>query len=241
MNIGNIMGNLGTIIGLVCGCGGGLLAVGVSGFFIYRMIKGNAQTRNLLQTGIPAAAVILALEDTGLRINDQPQAKVTLQVNPTDRPAFQAVIKRVFNPFELGSVAPGAQVQVRFDPNDQTKVAIESLGGGMGSMGSAPANPAMQSALLAQDQYYAQLRTTGVEANATILTATNLNIRNENTSWVFKLTFDITTATGEHFQSETQAAIADASQYKYQPGKRVIVRYDPNNRSQVALVRAVEG
>ncbi len=244
MNLNDIFSNLGAVIGVVCGCGGGLLAVGISGFFIFRMIQGNAQRRNLLQTGVPAPAVIMSIEDTGLRVNDQPQAKVTLQVTPTDRPPFQAVIKQVFSPFDLGSLVPGGSAQVRFDPNDMTKVTIESLGGGMGAagmMGGVPANPALQSAMLAQDQYYAQLRATGVEANATILTSTNLNIRNENTAWVFRLTFDVTTATGEHFQSETQAAIVDASQYKYQPGKKVIVRYDPNNRAQVALVRAVEG
>ncbi len=243
MSLNGIMSNLGAIIGIVCGCGGGLLAVGISGFFIFRMMRGNAQARNLLQTGVPASAMIVSIEDTGWRVNDQPQAKVTLQVTPTDRPPFQAVIKQVFSPFDLGSLVPGGSAQVRFDPNDTTKLVIESLGGGMaaGMMGGAPANQALQSAMLAQDQYYAQLRNTGLEANAMILTSTNLNIRNEDTAWVFRLTFDVTTATGEHFQSETQAAIADASQYKYQPGKKVIVRYDPNNRSQVALVRAVEG
>ncbi len=242
MNINDIIGNLGAIIGIVCGCGSGLIAVGVSGFFIYRMIKGNSQTRNLLQTGVAAPAVILSIEDTGWRINDQPQAKVTLQVNPTDRPPFQAVLKQVFSPFDLGSLTPGAPAQVRFDPSDPSKITIESLGGGnMGAMApSAPANQALQSAMLAQDQYYEQLRKTGVEATATILSSTNLNIRNDDVAWVFKLTFDVTMATGEHFQSETQAAIVDASQYKYQPGKRVIIRYDPNNKAQVALVRSLE-
>lgn len=247
MNISGIMSNLGTIIGVVCGCGSGLIAIGVSGFLIFRMVKGNAQTRNLLKTGIPAPAVILSIEDTGWRVNDQPQAKVTLQVTPSDRPPFQAVIKQVFSPFDLGSLVPGGAAQVRFDPTDPTKVTIESLGGGnMGGMmqpgAAAPvSNPALQSAMMAQDQYYAQLRTTGVEATARILTATNLNIRNDDVAWVFRLTFDVTTATGEHFQSETQAAIVDASQYKYQPGKKAIIRYDPNNKAQVALVRAVEG
>jgi hypothetical protein len=67
-----------------------------------------------------------------------------------------------------------------------------------------------------------------------------LNIRNDDVAWVFRLTFDVTTATGEHFQSETQAAIVDASQHKYQPGKEVYIRYDPANKAQVALVKAIE-
>lgn len=242
MNFSDLMSNIGVIIGVVCGCGGGLLAVGISGFFIYRMIKGQAQTRTLLQTGVPAQAVIVSVQDTGVYINEQPQGRVTLQVTPTDRPPFQAVITRVFSPFELSSVGPGATVQVRFDPNDTSKVAIESFGGGnAGGMNASVNNQQLQAAMMAQDQYYAQLRITGTEAKAKILTATNLNIRNDNIAWVFRLTFDVTAPTGEHFQSETQAAIGDTAQHKYQPGKEVIVRYDPAKRDQVALVRALEG
>ena len=240
MNLSGLMSNLGTIIGVVCGCGSGLIAVGVSGFFIYRMVKGNAQTRTLLQTGVSAPAVIVDIQDTGMRINDYPQARVTFQITPTDRPAFQAVVTRTFSPFELGSLVPGASAQVRFDPNNPSKVAIEALGGGGNAGMAAVNNQVLQSSMMAQDQYYAQLRITGVEARAKILTATNLNIRNDDVAWVFRLTFDVTTATGEHFQSETQSAIVDASQHKYQPGKEVFIRYDPNNKAQVALVRAVE-
>jgi hypothetical protein len=239
MNLSGLMSNIGTIVGIVCGCGGGLLAVGISGFIIFRMIRGNAQTRNLLQTGVSAPAVIVSIQDTGVRINDYPQARVTFQVTPADRPAFQAVVTRTFSPFDLGSLVPGAAAQVRFDPNDISKVAIESFGGGNAGM-AAVNNQVLQSSMMAQDQYYALLRQTGVEARAKILTATNLNIRNDDVAWVFRLTFDVTTATGEHFQSETQAAIVDASQYKYQPGKEAYIRYDPNNKAQVALVRAIE-
>jgi hypothetical protein len=241
VNPNDIMTNLGAIIGVVCGCGIGALAIGISGFLIFRLIRGQAQTRTLLQTGVPAPAVIVSVQDTGVLINDQPQARVTLQVTPTDRPPFQATITQVFSLFEVGSVVPGATVQVRFDTNDVSKIAIESFGarnaGGTGGV----ENPQLQAAMMAQDQYYAQLRITGTEAKAKILTATNLNMRNDNVAWVFRLTFDVTTPTGEHFNSETQAAIVDASQPKYQPGKEVIVRYDPANKAQVALVRAVEG
>ncbi len=242
MDLGNLMANLGTIIGVVCGCGGGLLAIGISGFFVYRMIQGNNQRNALLQNGVSAPATIVDIQDTGLRVNDQPQARVTLQVTPADRAPFQAVIKQVFSPFDLGSLVPGGAATVRFDPNDTSKLTIDSLGGGAAGGGamSAASQQQLQNSMMAQDQYYASLRQTGVEATATILTSTNLNIRNDNVAWVFRLTFDVAAPTGEHFQSETQAAIVDASQYKYQPGKQVIVRYDPTNKSQAALVKALE-
>jgi hypothetical protein len=130
MNLGDLTSNIGGLLGIVCGCGGGLIAIGVSGFLVFNLFRNRAQTQNLLQTGTPAPAVIISIEDTGWKINDQPQAKVTLQVTPSDRPPFQAVIKQVFDVFDLGSLAPGAQAQVRFDPNDTRKLVIESLGSG---------------------------------------------------------------------------------------------------------------
>jgi len=55
---------------------------------------------------------------------------------------------------------------------------------------------------------------------------------------MFRLTFDVTPDSGDPFKAETQAAIADASRTKYSVGKMVYVRYDPNNKAQVALDRA---
>jgi len=281
MNFGDLTSNIGGILGITCGCGAGLIAVAVSGFLIFNMFRNRARTQNLLQTGTPAPAVIVSIEDTGWRINDQPQAKVTLQVTPPDRPPFQAVIKQVFNVFDLGSLAPGAPAQVRFDPNDTSKIVIESLGGGgmvapgmmvpnnmmpgaqpavpgqfapavqaapawpsgvpaMTTADGQPLNPQLQAAMVTQDQYYDQLRQTGVESKAVVLSSSNMNIRNYNTGWVYDMTLDVTAPTGEHFQSKTQAAIVDTSQHKYAVGKLVIVRFDPNNKAQCTLVRAVE-
>ena len=177
-------------------------------------------------------------------------------------------------------MVPGGAAQVRFDPNDPSKLAIESLGGGMtaqinnlmasnmapGSVSvpgqftpnimapsptapgvpamttadGQPLNPQLQAAMVTQDQYYNQLRSTGIEAKAVVLTCSSMNIRNYNTGWVYDITLDITASTGEHFQSKTQAAIVDTSQHKYAVGKMVIVRFDPNNKAQCTLVRAVE-
>jgi hypothetical protein len=97
----------------------------------------------------------------------------------------------------------------------------------------------VQAAVLAQDQYYEQLRKTGEEALATILTADETNIRAAEGGSIFRFTFNVTPRIGDPFKAETQAAIADASRYKYAVGKQVYVRYDPyGDRKQVALDRA---
>ena len=234
------MSTLITIVSVVCSCGIGAIVLGVTGFFLFRLFKGMSQNSSLLKNGVSAPAVIVDVQDTGVTMNDSPQARLTLQVTPAGRPPFQATTTTFVGRFRVGLLVPGAAVQVRYNPNDTSKVAIESLASAVGAMPSANTQQ-LQTALLAQDQYYAQLRETGTEARAKILTATNMNIRNDNAAWVFRFTFDVTTQMGEHFTAETQAAVLDASQYKYQPGKEVYVRYDPANKAQVALVRSVEG
>ena len=284
--LSTIMNSMGAILGIGFTLCISVVVIGVVGFVFYRIYQGRAQANALLQNGVPAPATIISIQDTGWRINDQPQALVTLQVTPADRPPFQAQVKDTFSPFDLGSLAPGAPAQVRFNPNDTTKVAIESLGAGMtasinnmiasnamaqnmmaGAMpvvpgqftanvvapppiapgvpamttaDGQPLNPQLQAAMVTQDQYYNQLRSTGIEAKAVVLACNSINIRNYNTGWVYDMTLDITAPTGEHFQSKTQAAIVDTSQHKYAVGKMVIVRFDPNNKAQCTLVRAVE-
>ena len=235
MNIGFLTSGVITVISLVCTCGITLVVLGVTGFFLYRMFKGMSQNKNLVKTGIAAPAVILDVQDTGVTMNDSPQARLTLQVTPTDRPPFQAVTTAFVGRFQIGMLTPGATVQVRFDPNDISKVAIESLGGG----GMPSANfEQIQTALQKQDQYYEQLRKTGEEAQAKILTATDMNMRVGDNGAMVRFTFEVMPHMGEPFQAESQAAIADASRYKYSVGKTIYVRYDPANKAQVAIDRA---
>ena len=65
-----------------------------------------------------------------------------------------------------------------------------------------------------------------------------MNMRVGDNGAMYRLTFEVTPQIGEPFKAETQAAIIDTSREKYSAGKKVYVRYDPNNKAQVALDRA---
>lgn len=225
-----------TIVSIACSCLVALIVLGVTGFFLVRLFKGMSQNSALVKAGVSAPAVILDVQDTGVEMNNSLQARLTLQVTPTDRPPFQAVTTTFVNRFQVGMLVPGASVQVKYDPNDITKVAVESLtGGGMSAMNMQ----SVQAAVLAQDQYYEQLRRTGEEALATIVKAEETNIRAAEGGSVFRFTFDVAPRMGEPFRAESQAAIADQSRAKYSIGKQVYVRYDPyGDKKQVALDRA---
>ena len=137
-----------TIVSIACSCLITAIVLGATGFFLYRLFKGMSQNSALVKTGVSAPAVILDVQDTGVTMNNSMQARLTLQVTPTDRPPFQAVTTALVNRFQVGMLVPGATVQVKYDPNDITKVAIEALNAG--GMGAANVQ-SVQAAVLAQE------------------------------------------------------------------------------------------
>ena len=236
MDIALLGSGIFTILITLCVCVSTIVPLGIAGYFLFRMFKNMNQNSGLVKTGLSAPAVIIGLQDTGVTMNESPQVRLTLQVTPADRPPFQAVATTFVGRLQIGMITPGASVMVRYDPNDISKVAIESLGSP--SVNSANV-AAIQSAMQQQDQYYEKLRITGEEATAKILTVTDMNIRVGDGGSMFRLTFQVIPSFGESFTAETQAAIADSSREKYSVGRMVYVRYDPGNKAQVALDRAV--
>ncbi len=124
------------IITVVTLCFSGVITIavlGVTGFFLYRMFKGMGQNSNLMANGVMAPAMILNVQDTGASLNDKPQAAITLQVNPPGQAPFQAVSTMFIDRFQVGMLIPGAQVQVKYDPANPSKVVIASFGPGIPS------------------------------------------------------------------------------------------------------------
>ncbi|NWF65473.1 MAG: hypothetical protein HXY38_14345 [Chloroflexi bacterium] len=122
-----------TIITIACSCLFTAVTLAVTGFIIYKVFgstfKGMAGNRNVLQTGVSAPAVILSVQDTGVTMNDNPQARIRLRVMPMGGEPFEAEVTQIVGRFQVAMLAPNASVMVKYDPNDKTKVAIESFGG----------------------------------------------------------------------------------------------------------------
>jgi hypothetical protein len=156
-------------------------------------------------------------------------------------PAWVAAYPKTIAPNPRNNMMPGSisrpgTVKPKFAPPPPMQQGAPA----MTTADGQPLNPHLQAAMVTQDQYYFQLQQTGIEAKAVVLTSTNMNIRASNIAWVYDITLDVTSPTGEHFQSKTQATIVDKTAHKYAVGKMAIVRFDPNNRAQCTLVHAVE-
>ena len=92
----------------------------------------SAANTRLLTQGVPAQARILQVGATGLTVNDAPQLKVTLEVQPPASPGyrgssgpFTATSSLLVPLFAMARVVPGAVVPVRFDPAAPANVAID--------------------------------------------------------------------------------------------------------------------
>ncbi len=76
--------------------------------------------------GESAPAKIVTVGDMGVRVNGiDPLITAQLEVQPANRPAFQAFAQGVVAAGSMSKYQPGATVWVKFDPNDLSKVILD--------------------------------------------------------------------------------------------------------------------
>lgn len=83
---------------------------------IYLMKQNQKKVQNLMATGIQGEATILQLEDTGMRINDDPRIAVTMEVRLPGYPPYQ--VRKTMNVpmIRMSQVQVGLVVAVMADP-----------------------------------------------------------------------------------------------------------------------------
>ncbi len=101
----------------------GALFAGTFIFLIASLIVGAVSNHRILASGQEAEAKILAIADTGTRINDNPVIEFSLQIQPSNYPAFVAEARQTVSVIHLPSYQPGKIVNVKFVPGTD-KVAI---------------------------------------------------------------------------------------------------------------------
>ena len=92
-------------------------------FMIASFVVGAVSNQRILATGQDAEAQILAINDTGTRINDNPVVEISLRVRPANFPEFVANARQTVSIVHLPSYQPGKIVHVKFVPGTD-RVAI---------------------------------------------------------------------------------------------------------------------
>jgi hypothetical protein len=102
-----------------------LLALTAACGTIDRM-TGVSQAKELQATGVAAPAEVLRLWDTGMTVNQDPVIGLEVEVRPADRPPYRATIaKSLISRLDIPQFQPGKVIQVRFDPREPARVAID--------------------------------------------------------------------------------------------------------------------
>lgn len=259
--VGVVIGLMGGLAGAVAAIVvsplvGGIFTVVVVAiiYFSFRAALGPyAKQKRLMRSGKRAEATILEVEDTGVTINEiYPLIKVRLEVRPPDGEPYRAETKMLVNRLEVPQIQPGLVVPVMYDPRDPASVAVGAGEGGAGA-GAGAEVPTAGFGLMApdmgevekirmageflteQDKRGQEIRATGKPAKAKILNAMSLgiNVNGNNPAMTFLL--EVQPEGEPPFQGQATGVIAEASVPKYQVGREIFVKYDPNDKTRVAL------
>jgi hypothetical protein len=256
----NLIGKIGLAIGIlggVLGLGVGIMAapvmgsimavifIGVFGGVYWAFFRPMQQQGKLLQSGVPASGVITRIWDTGVTINNNPEIGIEVQVTPSTGMPFTAKAKSVISRLQTSYYQPGMACTVRYDPNDTSKVAIESLGSssgtssagtGYGNVGySQQQTQQIQDELMKQDALNQQIMSYGTSAKAVILSYQDMNIKVNGNNPAVTLEVEVTPDDRPSFKATVKGVIQDTSVPKYQPGREVYVKYDPNDLTKVTM------
>jgi hypothetical protein len=102
------------------------VSLAIPGFLLWRLYKGNAANNAILTTGIRAPALVLEVATTGVTVNQSPQVRIGVQVQPADGPTFPAQLTAYVSIVAIPRIQPGCIITVRYDPTDHSKVAMEA-------------------------------------------------------------------------------------------------------------------
>ena len=109
-------------IGIIC-CTG-LFAIVVAGAAIgipiYMSRKNQKKMQDLMATGQQGEATVLALQDTGMRINDNPRVAITLEVRIPGYSPYQISKTATIPMIRMSQVQVGAVIPVVADPTQPT-------------------------------------------------------------------------------------------------------------------------
>jgi hypothetical protein len=117
-----------SIIITVVSIGFSLVVFAGMGFVMWKifggLMKASQERNQLLMTGIPASGRILQLMDTGMLVNNNPQVRIVVQVEPPGRAPYPAEVTMVISQLAIPRVQPGCVVPVKFDPVNPARIAI---------------------------------------------------------------------------------------------------------------------
>jgi hypothetical protein len=89
-------------------------------------MSGVAEAKRLQASGVAASARIVEIWDTGITVNQDPVIGMKVEVSRADGTTYSATIpKSLISRLDIPRFQPGSVVDVRIDPQDPAKVALD--------------------------------------------------------------------------------------------------------------------
>jgi hypothetical protein len=203
-----------------------------------------SKLKELRKSGVTAPAFILSAKngivDTRrgdrlmhmtLDVEIQPEGGATLKTTFKDwLPVGRHFVTWGDRPEEVGK-----KIWVTYNPNDLNEIFFEYHDKERKYKLGYPAFAKLE-------KRNAEIEITGEEAIATILETEDLELVHsyeKEVKTVMRVKLAVTPKVGESFNAETQASFANSALHKYAVGKKVIVKFNPQDQTQVAIVRSM--
>jgi len=96
----------------------------------------------------------------------------------------------------------------------------------------------VENEFLAKEQIYNQIRQTGEEAPAKILSMMDMGVRIGDSASMLRFSLEVFPQDRPAFRAETQNSISDLSRPKFVPSATIYVKFNPKDLTQVAIDHA---
>lgn len=201
--------------------------------------KVSGVSKDLAATGVRGTAVVQAMGDTGVTINENPVVRFDLEVTLEGEERFTVGIKQILPRLVMGAVVPGATVAVIADSETRRNVAIDFSQAPGAPQTPQPSKPTFEVSSAAD------LLRTGRRGTATIRAATDLGdisdlgvvsegSPNEDDR-VFLIEMDVKLPGREPFPAKVGHRVPIAIYGKVGPGATVDVAVNRSNDQDVAV------
>ena len=204
-------------------------------FFIYKKLPTSRLYYNwLMKNGIKGTATVLSIKSTGLYAYNGFVSKINLLVEIPGRQEYAASTRMVIRTGM--KLYNGVKVAVMVSKRNEAKLVIMRHGNlVIGPDASPELSDELTQKLVEIENENSHIRATGTYCKAIITGFSNLKIIVDGDSQFARIEVRVLPENESAFTATTEALIKDTSLAKYQPGQEIFVKYDPNDKSKVAI------
>lgn len=219
----------------------GLLFIfGLVFFIIYKfVVSPSLFTSRLEKIGVPGKATITAVQDTGVTINQNPQAKLIVEIKNTLGQTYTTTVLAMVSRLYPNMYEPGMVIPVKIDPNNEKNAILDTskkIESPPPPKPSEAQNAAFTIEMTKMQLEQTEIRNSGVSARAIIKAYNWFGINVNGNNPYVELELEILPDDKPAFQGKTKCVIAELNVSKYQPGQQVTVKYDLNDSSKIVVM-----